>query len=197
MDDIFDQPVVAGAYPVGSQPGPGTAKKTDDAPGVVDDGVPTEEVAVVPFFYAFHFVFQSEVGGHGFYLGLGEAKAVFNFRLQQCTDPGIVKVAEYTLLGNFQYADYHDLFQVGVVLEGLHHEAADEGDHMIVVSVHMGRMQEGVILIEKDVWGGAVGAVEPEEEVFDGLGAVVVGTVSVQYSGKQFFIGLAQHSAIL
>ena len=76
-------------------------------------------------------------------------------------DPGIVKVAEYALLGNFQYADHHGLFQMGVVLEGLHHEAADEGDHLVVVLIHMGRMQGCVILVEKDVWGFAVGAVEP------------------------------------
>ena len=168
----------------GFSPASGAAKKANDAPRIVDDGVLAEEVAVVPFFYALHFVFQSKVGGHGLYLGLGEAKAVFYFRIQQCTDPGIVKVAEYTLLGNFQYADYHGLFQVGIVFEGLHHEAADEGDHLVVVPFHMSRMQGCVVLVQQDVWGVAVGAVEPGGEVFNGLGTVLIRAVSVQYSGE-------------
>ena len=47
---------------------------------------------------------------------------------------------------------------MGVVLEGLHHEAADEGDHLIVVVVQMGRMQGRIVLVEKDVGWFAVDA---------------------------------------
>ena len=71
------------------------------------------------------------------------------------------------------------LFQVGVVLEGLHHEAADEGVHRIVVLVHMGRMEGSVILVQQDVGWFAVGPVKPGGKVFDGLGIVTVRSISV------------------
>ena len=58
-------------------------------------------------------------------------------------------------------------------------------------------MQRGVVLIQKDVDRFVVGALEPGGEIFNGLGAILIRAVSVQYSGKQFFIGFAQHTAVL
>ena len=39
----------------------------------------------------------------------------------------------------------------------MYHEAADEGDHLVVVLVHMGRMQGGVVLVQKNVGSFAAG----------------------------------------
>ena len=57
--------------------------------------------------------------------------------------PGIVEVAEDALLGHFEYSDNHRLLQIGVILEALHHEAADEGDHFIVKVVGVGGVAAG------------------------------------------------------
>ena len=63
----------------------------------------------------------------------------------------IVEVAEYALLGNLEYPDDHRLLQIGVVLESLHHEAADETYHLIVEAAGVGGVQGSIILVQQDV----------------------------------------------
>ena len=76
------------------------------------------------------------------------------------------------------------LFQIGVVLEALYHEAADEGDHFIVKVVGVGGVQRGVVLVQKDVDWFAVGALEPGGEVFYGLRAVLISAFFIRYFEK-------------
>ena len=166
MQHFLDESVVAGVHPVGAQSGGRLSQVIDDAPGIVDDRVSAKDVAVVPFPDAVHPVFHVEVGGHDFYFGFREAKTVLHFGIEQGGHRRIVEVAEDAFLGHFEYPDDHRLFQIGVVLEGLHHEAADEGNHFIVEAAGVGGMQRSVVLVQKDVDRLVVGALEPSREMF-------------------------------
>ena len=137
------------------------------------------------------------MGGHGLHLRLGETKTILHGIIQHGGYCRIVEVAEDALLGYFEYPDDHRLLQIGVVLEGLHHEAADEGDHLIVEAAGVGGVQRGVVLVQQDVNRLAVCAFQPGGEMFYRLRAVLICAFFIRYFEKQLFIGFAQHFTVL